>query len=81
MFNNSLIAMIWLGDVMIFDEWKDRIITNFTANHTSLTITSLRLYDSGQYRLQKSDGKFSIVLSVQGEVMPMLFHSCFLSVY
>lgn len=81
MFNNSLIAMIYPGNVIMFDEWENRVILNFTENYTSLTITSLRLIDSGEYTLQKDGGRFSVDLSVQGEVMPTLFHPCSLSLY
>lgn len=73
MFNNSLIVMIFPGNITIFDERKDRIMVNFTDNHTSLTITSLQLNDSGEYTLQGTTGRFSIKLSVQGEVMPEFF--------
>lgn len=69
MFNNSLILMVASGNVLFFEEWQNRVTVNFTANHTSMTITSLQLNDSGEYRLQKPTGKFSIVLSVQGEVL------------
>lgn len=79
MFKNSLILMIFSGNVKIFDEWKHRVMLNRTDNYTSLSITSLRLNDSGEYVLQYDNGRFSVNLSVQGEVMPMLFHSCFLS--
>lgn len=73
MFNNSLIVMIFPGNITIFDERKDRIMVNFTENHTSLTIKSLRLNDSGEYTLQGTNGRFSVLLSVQGEDMPEFF--------
>ena len=73
--------MIYPGATLIFDEWKNRVIVTLDTNYTSLTITSLRLNDSGKYTLQKDNGKFSVELSVQGEVTPMLFHSCPLSLY
>lgn len=72
--------MFFPGNITIFDERKDRIMVNFTENHTSLTIKSLRLNDSGEYTLQGTKGKFSIKLSVQGEVLPEFFIMFFKSV-
>lgn len=69
-FKNAIIALIYPGNVTISDEWKDRATLNLTAKHTSLTINSLRVNDSGEYTLQTFQGisvVFSFQLSVQGE--------------
>lgn len=73
MFNNSLIALFYPGSVTLYDGWKDKAVLNATASHMSLTLTSLRTSESGEYTLQANNGKFSIALSVQGEVKVVSF--------
>lgn len=67
--------MISSGNVTFFDGWENIVIINITANYMSMTIMSLQFNDSGEYRLQKPNRKFSIMLSIQGEVVPMFLNN------
>ncbi|XP_044064748.1 carcinoembryonic antigen-related cell adhesion molecule 1 isoform X2 [Siniperca chuatsi] len=49
MFNNDIIVMIFPGDKIISNTWRDRITFNSTTS--SLTIKSLQVEDSGLYTL------------------------------
>lgn len=73
-FNNSMIAMIYPGNQVIFNKWKDRVTLNLISNQTSLTINSLRLQDSGEYVLEGILDGSSVQLSVQGETISFNIH-------
>lgn len=66
MFNNTIIVLIYPGNVDVATMWAGR--ATFNPNDSSLTITSMQLEDSGVYKLQ-AIGSFQaeIELSVQGE--------------
>lgn len=67
-----MIVMIYPGNRIISNNWKDRVTLNLTSNQTSLTINWLRPQDSGEYVLQDLEGILdhpSVQLSVQGETI------------
>lgn len=83
LFNNSIIVIMYPGQQIVSDKWKDRVTLSLTQNHTSLTMASVQVEDSGEYKLQQFQGnsqEFSIQLSVQGEIMSFLFPSYSFSV-
>ncbi|XP_035528094.1 carcinoembryonic antigen-related cell adhesion molecule 1 [Morone saxatilis] len=64
MFNSNIIVMIFPGDKIIADTWRDRVIFNSTTS--SLTIRSLQVEDSGLYTLQALNlFRSELTLSVQ----------------
>lgn len=68
LFNNDIIVMIFGGNQIISDQWKERVIFNSTSNHTSLAIRSLQVADSGMYTLQALNlFRIQLQLSVQGK--------------
>lgn len=76
LFNNDMIVMIFQGGEIISNQWNKRVTYNSSANHTSLTISSLQVEDSGNYTLQAMNFfRVQLELLVQGKT----FHSaCFL---
>lgn len=72
-----MIVMIYPGNHIISNNWKDRVTLNLTSNQTSLTINSLRLQDSGEYVLEDLQGTLDrsrVQLSVQGETISFNIH-------
>lgn len=68
MFNTTMIVMIFPGNEIISNDWKNRLISNTTTNYSSLTITSMRVEDSGVYTLQDVNlFRAQLTLSVQGK--------------
>lgn len=68
LFGSTMILMILPGNVIILNDWRDRVAFNSSTNHTSLTITSLQMEESGVYTLQGVNGfRAQLTLSVQGE--------------
>uniref|UniRef100_A0A8C4F777 Ig-like domain-containing protein n=1 Tax=Dicentrarchus labrax TaxID=13489 RepID=A0A8C4F777_DICLA len=64
MFNSNIIVMIFPGDRIIDDTWRERVIFNSTTS--SLTIRSLQVEDSGLYTLQALNFfRSELTLSVQ----------------
>ncbi|KAF3839308.1 hypothetical protein F7725_018025 [Dissostichus mawsoni] len=65
-FDNNFIVFIAPGSVNIANSWKDRVTFNPTTS--SLTITSVKLEDSGEYTLQALSPNnfiYQLTLSVQ----------------
>lgn len=72
--DNTLIVFIAPGNVNIAVSWNDRVAFNSTTS--SLTITSVKLEDSGEYTLQAfSPNNFihQLTLSVQGKDTVFVF--------
>uniref|UniRef100_A0A3Q3XCZ4 Ig-like domain-containing protein n=1 Tax=Mola mola TaxID=94237 RepID=A0A3Q3XCZ4_MOLML len=66
MFNTTMIVMIFPGNEIISNDWRNRLISNTTTNYSSLTITSMRVEDSGVYTLQDVNlFQAQLTLSVQ----------------
>lgn len=66
-FEGDLVVFIAGGNYIKSDDWTDRVAYNLSTS--SLTITSLKVEDSGDWKLQSADGGFraSLDLSVQGK--------------
>lgn len=74
MFSSDIIVMIFPGNQIIFNSWSDRVTFNSTTNHSSLTIRSLQVEDSGLYTLQGLNSfRAQLALSVQGKTTLSLF--------
>ena len=60
--------MVFAENELVFSDWEGRVISNSTTDHSSLTIMSMRLEDSGVYTLQDANMfRAQITLSVQGK--------------
>lgn len=69
MFNNDIIVMLFPGNEILSDQWINRVTFNSTTSHSSLTIRSLQVADSGVYTLQALNlFRVQLVLSVQGKM-------------
>lgn len=66
-FEGDIVVFIAGGNYIKSDDWTDRVAYNLSTS--SLTITSLKVEDSGDWKLQSADGVFraSLDLSVQGK--------------
>lgn len=74
MFNSDIIVMIFPGNEIISNNWSDRVTFNSTTHHSSLTIRSLQVEDSGLYTLQGLNSfRVQLTLSVQGKTTLSLF--------
>lgn len=74
MFNSDIIVIIFPGNVVTSNIWKDRLTLNLGTNYSSLTIRSLQVEDSGIYTLEALNSfRAELTLSVQGKTILSLF--------
>ncbi len=74
MFKSDIIVIIYPGNAIIDNTWRNRVTVNSTTS--SLTIRSLQVEDSGLYTLEEVNSfRAQLTLSVQGKDRLITFHA------